>query len=86
MDSASHYIYCKKTDKLINIVTIRWPVKAKLKGTKPITFKPKIKIKIKKINGKNFWPNLCLIFSEITERSPKNNSSFRTCHLLLGTI
>jgi len=52
MNSVSCYITCKKTDRLINIVTIRLPAKAKLKGTKPITFKPKIKIK--KINGKFF--------------------------------
>ena len=56
-----------KTDKLIYIVTIRCPVKAKLNGTKPIIFKPKIKIKIKKIKGKNFCPSLCLIFSETIE-------------------
>ena len=75
----------QKTEKLSNIVTIRWPVKAKLKGTKPKIFKLKIKIK-EKVKGKDFGLNLCLIFSEITERIPTNNNSFETCHLQLGRI
>jgi len=68
------------------IVIIRCPVKAKLNGTKPIIFKPKIKIKRKKIKGKNFWPFLCLIFSETMERILKKSSSLNICHLLLGII
>ena len=43
-----------KTDKLIYIVTITCPVKAKLNEIKPIIFNPKIKIKRKKIKVKNF--------------------------------
>ena len=38
-----------KTDKLIYIVTIMCLVKAKLNGTKPIIFNPKIKMKRKKL-------------------------------------
>jgi hypothetical protein len=63
MSSKTYYINCKKRKKVTIIVIIRWPVKAKLKGTKS-----KIKIK-KKVKGKDFRLNLCLIFLEITERN-----------------